>query len=192
VQFKVKNTGRVAGQEIAQVYVREDAPGVSRPEKELKAFAKVALEPGEEKTVRFELSRRDFAYYDASRHTWAVQSGRFEILVGSSSRELPLKQSVQVQAAERSVPELTRGSLVKDFLQHPKGKAFYPRLAAVITGGEKKKPVTPRTPEEEIAQKKAEMSTLAFVNDMPVYKLVNFSEGRFSEQMLNTILDQSR
>ena len=75
VQVTVKNTGTVAGKHVVQLYVREDKPRLVRPERELKAFAKVALEPGEEKTVRFELSRRDFAHYDVVRHDWAVHSG---------------------------------------------------------------------------------------------------------------------
>ncbi len=63
VKVKVSNTGRVAGKEIVQLYIHEQRAKVVRPEKELKAFAKVALQPGEEKTVSFRLEKRDFAYY---------------------------------------------------------------------------------------------------------------------------------
>ena len=88
-------------------------------------------------------------------------------------------------------PKLTRESMVKEFKNHPKGEAFYSRLAKVIMGepSEDAQRVK-RTPQEERARKKADMSTLVFVNDMPVYKLVNFSEGKFTEQMLNDILAQ--
>ncbi|SET46056.1 glycoside hydrolase family 3 C-terminal domain-containing protein [Stigmatella erecta] len=189
VQFKVKNTGKVAGKEIVQLYVREDKPVVSRPEKELKAFAKVALQPGEEKTVSFTLKARDFSYFDLSRRQWTVNPGRFDILVGGSSRELPLRQSVAVEAPV-AVPVLTRESLVKEFRDHPKGKEFYPRLASIIMGGAAAGTDPKRTPQEERARKKAEMSTLVFVHDMPAYKLINFSEGKFTEQMLNDILAQ--
>ncbi|KFE60866.1 glycoside hydrolase family 3 C-terminal domain-containing protein [Hyalangium minutum] len=191
VQLKVKNTGKLAGKEVVQLYVREEKPAVSRPEKELKAFAKVSLEPGEEKTVSFTLKPRDFASFDAALRRWSVNPGRFEILAGSSSRDLPLRKQVQVEATQVTFPKLTRESMVKEFKNHPKGEAFYSRLAKVIMGepspdaGQVK-----RTPQEERARKKADLSTLVFVNDMPVYKLVNFSEGKFTEQMLNDILAQ--
>ncbi|WNG24725.1 glycosyl hydrolase [Cystobacter fuscus] len=189
VELKVKNTGKVAGKEIVQLYVREDKPVVSRPDKELKAFTKVELAPGEEKTVRFTLSRRDFAYYNTNLHRWSVNPGRFDILVGGSSRNLPLRKHVQVEVAQQEVPSLSRHSLVKEFKDHPKGKEFYPQLVGVIMGGTTEEPGgVKRTPEEERARKKAEMSTLVFAHDMPVYKLVLFSEGRFSEQTLNDIL----
>ncbi|MDY7229664.1 glycoside hydrolase family 3 C-terminal domain-containing protein [Hyalangium rubrum] len=191
VQLKVKNTGKVAGKEVVQLYVREDKPAVSRPEKELKAFAKVALEPGQEKTVSFTLKQRDFAYYNVALHRWTVNPGRFDILVGGSSRNLPLSKQVQVEASEVHVPTLTRDSTVKEFKNHPKGQAFYMRLAKVIMGESYGTPDTvKRTPQEERARKKAEASTLVFVHDMPVYKLIAFSEGKFSEQMLNDILSQ--
>ncbi|WP_257446170.1 beta-glucosidase family protein [Archangium lipolyticum] len=190
VQLKVKNTGNVAGKEIVQLYIREDRPVVSRPDKELKAFTKVALEPGQEKTVSFTLKRRDFAYYDAAHHRWSVNPGRFDILVGGSSRDLPLRKHVMVETAQVPVPKLTRESMVKEFKNHPKGKAFYPVLKNVIMGSFEEQSSVKRTPREEHARKKAEMSTLVFVHDMPAYKLINFSEGRFTEQMLNDILAQ--
>ena len=96
IQITVKNSGPVAGKEIVQLYVREQEPRVVRPEKELKAFAKVALQPGEEKTLSFELGERDFSYYDVMRKEWVVNSGKFEILVGASSQELRLRQTIQV------------------------------------------------------------------------------------------------
>jgi beta-glucosidase len=191
VQLKVRNTGKVAGKEIVQLYVREDMPVISRPDKELKVFTKVALEPGEEKTVSFTLKPRDFAYYNTALHRWSVNPGRFDILAGGSSRDLPLKQRVQVKTAQVAVPALTRNSMVKEFRSHPKGMAFYSRLTKVIIGEAFEAPGSvKRTPQEERAWKKAEMSTMVFVNDMPVYKLINFSEGKFTEQMLNDILAQ--
>ncbi|HYH98267.1 glycoside hydrolase family 3 C-terminal domain-containing protein [Hyalangium sp.] len=191
VQLKVRNEGRLAGKEVIQLYIHEDRPVVSRPEKELKAFTKVALEPGEEKTVRFTLKPRDFAYYNTALHRWSVNPGRFDILVGGSSRDLPLREHVLVEPAQVVVPALTRSSLLKEFKNHPKGQAFYSRLAKVITGETLEEPGrVKRTLQEERARKKAEMSTMAFVNELPVYKLIAFSEGKFTEQMLNDILAQ--
>ncbi len=90
VRFKVKNTGAVAGKEVAQVYVRDVQSTAFRPAKELKGFAKVDLKPGEEVEVSITLDTRAFAYYDVPSHTWVVEAGDFEIMVGASSRDIRL------------------------------------------------------------------------------------------------------
>ena len=128
VKVKVKNAGRVAGKEVVQLYIHEQRTKIVRPEKELKAFAKVALQPGEENNVQFDLTKRDFAYYDVSIHDWAVNPGLFDILVGGSSRDLPLKQTIELKATLTRYPRLTRDSLLKEFVNHPTGKAFYHEL----------------------------------------------------------------
>ncbi|HVO42037.1 MAG TPA: glycoside hydrolase family 3 C-terminal domain-containing protein, partial [Aggregatilineales bacterium] len=88
VALTVKNTGPVAGKEVVQVYVHDAESALSRPPKELKGFAKVMLQPGESKTVTFTLDRRAFAFYDPNQKQWRVEPGRFDILVGSSSRDI--------------------------------------------------------------------------------------------------------
>ncbi|MBQ7638237.1 MAG: glycoside hydrolase family 3 C-terminal domain-containing protein [Clostridia bacterium] len=98
VKFKVKNTGKAAGAEIAQLYVKDVESTVFRPEKELRGFKKVFLEPGEEKEVSIELGKRAFAYYNVELGDWHVETGAFEILVGSSSRDIRLKGELQVQS----------------------------------------------------------------------------------------------
>lgn len=104
ISFKIKNTGAVAGKEIAQVYVRDIESTVFRPDKELKEFAKISLEPGEEKVVSFQLDKRAFAFYDAHSKDWRVESGQFEILVGSSSRDIRLKAQLRVEAVDEADP----------------------------------------------------------------------------------------
>ena len=88
VNLDVINTGARAGQEIVQLYVRDRAASLARPDKELKRFAKVALKPGERSTVRFRLDRRAFAFYDPTRSAWIAEPGDFELLIGSSSRDI--------------------------------------------------------------------------------------------------------
>lgn len=88
VECDVTNTGTRAGAEVVQCYVRDTHATVLRPEKELKAFAKVELAPGETKTVRLELGPRAFAYYAPDQHGWVAEKGTFEVLVGASSRDL--------------------------------------------------------------------------------------------------------
>ena len=97
LSFSVENTGKVFGKEAVQVYVSDKESSVYRPVKELKAFDKVALEPGEKKTVSFALDKRAFAYYDVKAHDWKVESGEFDILVGASSQDIRLKATVNVK-----------------------------------------------------------------------------------------------
>ena len=97
VSLKVKNTGKVAGSEVVQLYVADDHSKVSRPVKELKGFAKVSLQPGEEKKISLPLNFRSFAYYDVQSKTWKVEPGNFDILVGSSSADIRLKTKVEVK-----------------------------------------------------------------------------------------------
>lgn len=108
VSFKVKNTGKTAGAEIAQVYVNDKESTIFRPEKELKGFKKIYLEPGEEKKVTLSLNKRAFAYYNVNIHDWHVESGEFEILVGASSRDIRLNAAVKVTstAGDVEIPDM--------------------------------------------------------------------------------------
>lgn len=104
VTFTVKNTGKVAGAEIAQLYVKDTESTLYRPEKELKGFKKVFLNPGEEKDVTLTLDSRAFAYYNVAIKDWHVESGDFAILVGASSRDIKLEGHVNVTSANPDAP----------------------------------------------------------------------------------------
>jgi beta-glucosidase len=88
ISVDVVNTGACAGKEVVQLYVRDVESTLMRPEKELKAFAKVSLEPDERKTVTFTLDEDALSFYDPGRRRWVAEAGDFEILVGSSSRDI--------------------------------------------------------------------------------------------------------
>ncbi len=190
VELKVKNTGKVAGKEIVQLYVRDENAPVVRPEKELKSFAKVDLKPGEEKTVSFNLSKRDFAYYDTNLKDWSVNPGKFEILAGSSSRNLPLKQTVEISRSSVAVKYLNRNSMIKEFRDNPNCKDAYAQLLMSFGFNSSAPQPASQTPEEEAAQKKAQMSFLVFLNDLPISKLPGFTQGKFNEQMIDGLLTQ--
>jgi len=91
VKFDVKNTGKVKGDEVVQLYIKDVVSSIDRPVKELKRFSKVPLNPGESKTVEFELTKDDLSFYDVKTHSWVAEPGDFEILVGSSSADIKLK-----------------------------------------------------------------------------------------------------
>jgi beta-glucosidase len=88
VSLNVKNSGQRAGKEVVQLYVHDAQSSLPRPPKELKAFAKVSLAPGEAKTVSFELDARAFSFYDPDLQRWVAEPGEFELLAGSSSRDI--------------------------------------------------------------------------------------------------------
>ena len=91
LSFTVKNTGKKAGAEIAQVYVAPISPSVDRPVKELKAYAKVELAAGKSKKVSLTLTQQDFAYFDEHLHDFIADAGDYEILVGASCEDIRLK-----------------------------------------------------------------------------------------------------
>ncbi len=101
VSVDITNTGQRAGKEIVQVYVRDQQASLQRPEKELKAFAKVQLEPGERKTITLSIGRDALAYYDDLAHEWVAEAGEFEVLVGSSSQEIPARATFALTASSR-------------------------------------------------------------------------------------------
>lgn len=116
VTFKVKNVGKVAGQEVVQLYVRDVESTAFRPAKELKGFAKVALQPGEETGVTLALDRRAFAYYDPQLQDWRVEAGAFEILVGASSQDIRLSATVEMPDTHPAAPAVcTAPPLYHDF-----------------------------------------------------------------------------
>lgn len=94
VSFTIQNTGKRAGAETVQVYVKEKQPLLPRPEKELKAFQKLFLQPGEKKNVTLTLNKDAFQYYDEAKKDWVMDKGQFIIYVGSSSADMRLNAQV--------------------------------------------------------------------------------------------------
>ncbi len=94
VSFTVKNTGKKAGAEVAQVYVKQERSLLPRPEKELKGFDKVFLQPGESKTISISLDEDAFQYFNDLEDSWVRENGTFDILVGASSRNIRLNGKV--------------------------------------------------------------------------------------------------
>lgn len=82
---KVKNTGKCAGAEVIQLYISDKECSVERPKKELKAFEKVFLQPGESKVVTLTIGRESLSFYDEAAREWRAEAGTFEALIGNSS-----------------------------------------------------------------------------------------------------------
>ncbi len=104
LSFKVKNTGTVAGAEVAQVYVVNPESKIYKAEKELKGFKKVFLEAKEEKTVEITLDEKAFSFYNVLISDWHAESGSYGLLVGSSSKDIRLEGAVSVNTAKPDAP----------------------------------------------------------------------------------------
>jgi beta-glucosidase len=100
VSFDLRNIGKTAGAEIAELYVGENSPKVERPIRELKGFRKSRLQPGQSTRITIPLNRRSFSYFDPALRRWVVDSGEYEISVGASSRDLRLKQNVELPSLD--------------------------------------------------------------------------------------------
>ena len=118
----VKNVGSVPGKAAVQLYVSDKESTVRRPVRELRAFEKIALQPGETKTVTFTLDKRAFAYWEPKCHDFFVESGEFVIEIGESSRDIRMAQSVQVEGTAALPFTVTVNTTIGQLLKHPKGK----------------------------------------------------------------------
>ncbi|MFC3798787.1 beta-glucosidase [Cohnella sp. GCM10012308] len=175
VSVEVTNAGGLAGQEVVQLYVRDAYSTVIRPDKELKGFEKIALAPGESKTVVFRLDKRSFAYYDAEAADWTVETGTFEILIGRSSRDITLSGAVEVRSTAERPAVYQRNSTLSELEKSEAGAAFVKQLTAAL-------PFASALESEHAAMLKA------FMAHMPLRGLLSFSGGKFTEEALEATL----
>jgi beta-glucosidase len=97
VSVVVKNTGKRAGDEVVQLYVHDMQSSVARPTRELRGFVRISLQPGEKRTVAFNLPREKLAYFDEPKHAFIVEPGAFEVQVGGSSADIRLARRIKVE-----------------------------------------------------------------------------------------------
>jgi beta-glucosidase len=178
VSVQVKNTGKRSGKEIVQLYVRDVESSVIRPAKELKGFAKVSLEPGEETTVMFTLDKRSFAYYNTDLKDWHVETGEFEVLIGKSSKDIVLRTSLFVQSTTQVIPRFHRNTTLGELMENPKTK---PILAQLLS-------MAPQAEAESEAISSDMIS--AMMKYMPLRSLISFSGGAMTEETLAALLEQ--
>lgn len=100
LSLPIKNTGNKAGAEVVQIYISSPKDRVLRPEKELKAFAKVELQKGETKNVELSLPVRNWSYYNESTHNWELEPGKYMLLAGASSADIRQKTAVEVISSQ--------------------------------------------------------------------------------------------
>jgi beta-glucosidase len=181
VSLRVRNVGSRAGREVVQLYVSEQQPRLPRPAKELKAFAKVALDAGQETLVAFELGARDFAAYDPSLARWVILGRSFRVLLGASSQDIRLEAPITLDANYGVMPPLNQLSPLRAWLRNPAvGREVRSAINILLRE---------QFPEEaELASERHESDDQlkGFVADMPIVKLVMF--GALSAQALTQLI----
>ncbi len=182
VEVTIKNTGKMKGKEIVQLYISDKTGAVGKPEKELKNFVKVELIPGEQKTVVMELNRRSFAYYEPAVSDWFVNSGTYEIIVAASSRDIRLTQTLEVVSEDRLPMEIHWNTTISELLQNERTR---PVIMNLVENEVKK--VREQTQEGSVAAEAitAEMSLKMFENS-PLRSYRNFNnmtENQLEELM---------
>ncbi len=125
ISVDVTNTGKVAGKEVVQIYVRDPKSTVIRPAKELKGFAKVALQPGEAKTVTIALDSRAFAFYHIEYKDWVAEAGEFEILIGASAADIRCTLKATMQATRNLPTLLDKESTISEWMADPRGRVVF-------------------------------------------------------------------
>lgn len=179
VTCRITNTGSVFGKEVAQLYVTHGDSSVARAPRELKGFEKVALNPGETKTVVFELDKRAFAYYDVDACDWAVEDKVYGIEIGASSRDIRLTGEIRVSPAVPVYKPVTFNTTVRDIMRIPAGAAVLTDLLNAIA------PPGPEGGEDSAMG----VSMMDLLGDSPIRAMCGFSGGRFTEEQAQQLLD---
>ena len=172
VSVDVTNTGSLPGQEIVQVYVHDQQATLSRPVKELKGFVKVALDPGQTRTVKIPLDFRAFAFYHPKYQSWITEDGDFDILIGASSQDIRCQLTTHMISSLHLPCLLNKESTIKEWLTDPRGaevvKPVFEELSARfedLFGGD-----------EGIG-----MDPLGMIIEMPLYSVLMFIQNLLPE-----------
>ncbi|MGB8450818.1 MAG: glycoside hydrolase family 3 C-terminal domain-containing protein [Anaerocolumna sp.] len=124
VTLDVTNTGKAAGKEVVQLYVKDNTKAAVRPEKELKGFEAVRLNPGETKKVSMTLNKRSFAWYNTDIHDWYAASGEYTILVGKSSGNIAFEEKVQVEGTDKPPFSVDKDTMLGELMQNQKAADY--------------------------------------------------------------------
>jgi beta-glucosidase len=184
VSVDVTNRGDRAGKETVQVYVRDRLSGLPRPEKELKGFAKVTLEPGETKTVTIDLDFRAFAFFHPAYRRWVTEDGAFDILIGASAADIRATLHAELTSTLELPSLLNVESTIGHWMNDPRGAKVIDPLVSLMRqqgGG--------LFAQDDGAL--AGIDPMIFLKDMPLLSVLHFQEsavGQSPEELVNTLL----
>ena len=182
VTVDVVNTGNRFGKEVVQLYVSDPESAVFRPERELKGFEKVSLNPGETKSVSFKLSKRAFAYWNTTLSDWHVETGAFLIQIAKSSRDVVLEKEIFVESTVSVPVKYDINSIMLDLLENPKAAAI---LAPILDGMKKAMGIGQGGEDSAISDS---MMT-AMIKYLPLRNIASFSGGAISLDQLQMIVN---
>ena len=185
VSVDVTNTGNMAGKEVVQLYVKDCTSSTIRPEKELKGFKKVFLNPGETKTVTMELDKRSFAWYNTELHDWFAASGEYKLLVGTSSRDIHLEGRIHLNSSQELPMHVHMNTTLGELFRNPKtsetAKELIAKYISAMNVGEE-------SSSEAASEAITEEMTEAMTDSMPLRALVSF--GGYSREELTEIIEK--
>ncbi|KAL3947329.1 glycoside hydrolase family 3 C-terminal domain-containing protein [Lentilactobacillus hilgardii] len=118
VEFTVTNTDHIAGKEIVQVYVANKVSRIEKPDRELRGFKKISLNPGESKKVKITLDRRSFSWYNVEGSSWEMDNGQYEIQVGSSINDIKLRKEVCLTIGSDKLSKVTGETYVGELMEN--------------------------------------------------------------------------
>jgi len=171
VTVDVTNTGDVAGKEIVQVYVNDQKSSLVRPEKELKGFAKVELQPGETKSVSIQLDFRAFAFYHPEYKQWITEDGDFDILIAASAADIRQTLIVTLESTLSLPCILDKESTIREWMADPRGAAT---LGPVFTKMEEE---SRRMFGGEDGENVIGMNFMDSLGDMPLVSVLMWQQG---------------
>lgn len=189
VRFDVTNTGNCAGKEIVQLYVRDVECSVPRPEKELKGFAKVSLNPGETRRVEMNLDKRSFAYYNVELSDWDAETGEYEILIGASSADIRLSGSIQVSSTQMIKKKYDEYVTMGELMEIPEAAGFMQSMMQQMPDSIMSPEEMEAYLEDEDDQREIAMDYAAMGMDMPLVKVADMSAGQFPSEVVQQIVD---
>ncbi len=134
VSADIKNTGDRKGKETVQLYVGTDigATGVRRPVRELRAFKKIELAPGERKTLAFELEKRDFSYWDIESSSWQIAGGAYSIQIGRAANCIVMEKRIEIENDNVHKHDYSMLTTIGEVAMHPAGKAFLDKVIPIF------------------------------------------------------------
>ena len=170
---------------MIQIYVAPKGGTVIRPVRELRAFDKIGLNPGETKTVTFLLDRRAFAYWNTEIHDWHVESGEYEIQIGENAQDIVLSSTVTVNSVTDIPKVYTRNSTMGEILADPKGKEIFQKAMAQMLGDNAQ---LIAAQEDNSGAINEEMMT-AMAEGMPLRQMLSFIPG-VSRNVLEDLINK--
>jgi beta-glucosidase len=194
VTVDITNTGKYAGKEIVQVYVHDQKSELARPEKELKGFAKVELQPGETRSVSIPLDFRAFAYYHPSYHQWITEDGDFDILFAASAADVRQTLTVTLESTLSLPCLLDKESTIREWMADSRGKAVLEPIYAKIKAEAR---TMMRGEEihgsEDAIEDFGRMDATAMIADMPLESVLRWQQAAWhtpAEDMVEDMLSK--